>query len=490
MERLLQLWLSTLILLTACKTALPLRPKGKGGDARSGLATVVVEIDNEQVFKSELGDKLTGYHFTVQPLEGTVCSTSSKVDRTEPWAVHDFREELIANCDYRIGVEAGTLAADGVKLEKTYYSNIDGLQRGQTVLSSYLTPGAIFEVNFSLAKASTSTGPTDNAGTPKPPGDEAPVERRREVMGFYQNGDAGPGPSQTTLATYHNLLGGIIPQWYALKADGTLETTNGGAMQDAVTVTLAAQLKLVPFVFVDQANVAVLTDPLNRSAAITNIAQLVKENHYHGVNIFAAKVPKENKAEFTAFMDALASRLREDKKLLMLLVYPKTGVDASLNGVFDYKALGGIVDRMIVMAYDQHYAASAPGPIAPAPWVEENIVKLLQEDQVPAEKILLGLAVYGYDWPAGAAGKMLSEKDAFKIAADQKATFEWDDKAQVPFVKYAVGGVNHTIYLENSYSAAFKLEMVEKYNLKGVAVWRLGGETDRFWVIIKEVLKI
>lgn len=493
MGRRLPLWFSALFLFTACKTMLPLRPKGgNGGDARSGLATVVVEIDNEQVLKSELGDKLTGYRFVVQPLEGTVCATSSKIDRTEAWDVHDFREDLIANCDYRVGIEIGTLNADGTKLAAVAYSNLDGTQRGYTVLSSYLKPETILEVNFSLSKAVPPSDPTSNPGdTPVPPTpDDKVIDRGREVMGYYLNGDSATGNSLNTLKTYHNHLSGIIPQWFNLKANGTLESANGGIKDEPLNIARKELLKIVPFVFVDQVNVGVLTDPLTRSTAVNNIVEMVREQHFHGVNMFAARVAKEEKAMFTAFMDELAAKLREENKLLMLLVYPKTGVDESVNGVYDYKALGEIVDRLIIMTYDRHFATSKPGPIAPAPWVEENIQKLLQEDQVPPEKILLGLADYGYDWPASGAGTMLSEKKAFETAAQFKAEFEWDDTAQVPFVKYTDAGKGHTIYLENSYSATFKFQMVQKYNLKGVAIWRLGGETDRFWVMLKEVLKI
>lgn len=492
MGRRLSLWFSALFIFTACKTTLPHKPKGGGsGDARSGMATIMVEIDNEPALKQELGDKLTGYRFVVQPLQGTVCATSTKIDRTEAWDVHDFREDLIANCDYRVGIEVGTLNADGTKLATVAYSNLDGLQKGHTVLSSYLKPGTIFEVNFTLSKATPASDPTEDVSkTPVPPTpDDEVVDRGREVMGYYLNGESATGNSLTTLKTYHNHLSGIMPQWFNLKANGSLEAVNGGVLQEPLNIARKAQLKIVPFVFVDQVNVAVLIDPVYRGAAVNNIVKMVREQQFHGVNIFAARVAKDEKAMFTAFMDELAAKLHDEKKLLMLLVYPKTA-DPSLNEVYDYNALGNIVDRLIVMTYDRHNDISQPGPIAPVSWVEENIQKLLEEEKVPAEKILLGIAAYGYDWPANGAATMISENKAFETANKFKVNFEWDESSQAPFLKYVDGDIHHTIYLENSYSAEFKFELVQKYNLKGIAIWRLGGETERFWAIVKEVLKI
>lgn len=45
------------------------------------------------------------------------------------------------------------------------------------------------------------------------------------------------------------------------------------------------------------------------------------------------------------------------------------------------------------------------------------------------------------------------------------------------------------IYFEDEKSLSEKLELVMKYNLAGIAIWRLNGEPDEFWKVIEVKLK-
>ncbi len=65
---------------------------------------------------------------------------------------------------------------------------------------------------------------------------------------------------------------------------------------------------------------------------------------------------------------------------------------------YDYKYFGSQADAIILMNYDFHWPASPPGPVAPQDWFVRNIDNILK--LVPPEKIVMGIANYGYDWPA------------------------------------------------------------------------------------------
>ena len=54
------------------------------------------------------------------------------------------------------------------------------------------------------------------------------------------------------------------------------------------------------------------------------------------------------------------------------------------------------------MAYEYHGSWSGPGPIAPYAWVEQ--VAAFAVSQIPPEKVLLGLAAYGFDWNTTSGG--------------------------------------------------------------------------------------
>src|SRR6266851_2432575 len=51
------------------------------------------------------------------------------------------------------------------------------------------------------------------------------------------------------------------------------------------------------------------------------------------------------------------------------------------------------------MLYDLHYSDSAPGPIAPQGWFEQQLNNLCA--QVPPQKLVLSLGNYAYDWQKG-----------------------------------------------------------------------------------------
>ena len=53
---------------------------------------------------------------------------------------------------------------------------------------------------------------------------------------------------------------------------------------------------------------------------------------------------------------------------------------------------------IILMNYDFHWPDFRAGPIAPQDWFERNIDNMVK--LVPPDKIVMGIANYGYDWPA------------------------------------------------------------------------------------------
>jgi len=65
------------------------------------------------------------------------------------------------------------------------------------------------------------------------------------------------------------------------------------------------------------------------------------------------------------------------------------------SSAFDYAAIGKYADWVQIMTYDEHWSGGTPGPIASLPWVE-NVIKYAIT-VIPKEKILLGVAAYGYD---------------------------------------------------------------------------------------------
>src|SRR5207237_1862561 len=71
-------------------------------------------------------------------------------------------------------------------------------------------------------------------------------------------------------------------------------------------------------------------------------------------------------------------------------------------GAYDYAALGAAADLITIMAYEYRGPFSGPGSVAPYGWVQR--VAAFTASQIPPEKVLLGLAFYGYDWNTTSGG--------------------------------------------------------------------------------------
>jgi spore germination protein YaaH len=193
----------------------------------------------------------------------------------------------------------------------------------------------------------------------------------------------------------------------------------------------------------------------------------------------------ENRAHYTAFLNEIASQLKPLGYSLTVSVPAKTYDNPlnSWNGAYDYAAIGKIVDQVIVMTYDEHYPGGSAGPVASIGWVNNVANYILTV--VPANKILLGVAAYGYDWSSNGC-KAYSMNGCINLANNNNAVIQWDNISQCPYFYYMdAAGTTHEVWFESSQSAAFKLDLVNNKGIAGIAIWRLGLENTDFWNMLK-----
>lgn len=306
-----------------------------------------------------------------------------------------------------------------------------------------------------------------------------------EILGFYVNWQSPEADSFQSLQNYLDKIDLVSPYWYTVTSEGELISRFGGQQEHVMTLTKKDNIKIIPLINNSKENNLMLTDPNIRTKAVNNIVNLIARNNYDGVNIDYEYIPPETRDDFTDFIDQLSTKLRSKDKLITISVFPKINVPYELHGAYDYAALAPLIDRMVIMTYDHHYRTGPPGPIAPINWVEKNINYTLQ--YIPQEKLLLGIANYGYNWPSKGEAQDLGAQRAYSIANEKGVDIKWLEESKTPYFHYFnEQGQKHTIHFESSYSLAFKLNLVNKYNLQGIAIWRLGNETKRFWQIVQE----
>ncbi|MBP2016747.1 spore germination protein YaaH [Symbiobacterium terraclitae] len=307
------------------------------------------------------------------------------------------------------------------------------------------------------------------------------------VVGYYAEDWEGDGRALEALRTAAGHVDRVVNFALQLNADGSITTRAYPALQAEARGLGLPVYGLVHNMkdgnFSAEVARSVLADPAKRSRAVSDMVAVAQAHGLDGIDIDIENVPGDLRPYYTALVTEAAAALRPRGIGITVSVPAKVWDDRMSNwgGAFDYAALGAVADQVAVMAYDEHTYGLPEGPVASLPWVERVVAYATQ--QIPKEKILLGIPAYGYAWVSGTnrVVRGLSTAGAYQLAARHGAGVLWDDVAQVPYFTYTEGGVAHTVYFENGQSTAAKLGVVTRYGLGGIAIWRLGLNEQAIW---------
>jgi len=77
-----------------------------------------------------------------------------------------------------------------------------------------------------------------------------------------------------------------------------------------------------------------------------------------------------------------------------------------------------------------------------------------------------------------------------KVITRYNPNVQWDDVSKSPHFSYtSADGENHQVWYENSQSLKYKVDLVNNYDIAGVALWKLGDEDPNSWQVMKDNLK-
>ncbi len=231
---------------------------------------------------------------------------------------------------------------------------------------------------------------------------------------------------------------------------------------------------------------AMLNSEYNREQFIKNIIDIVKMNKLDGINIDFEAMKTEDRDMYTEFIRELVPLLRKENI--------KVSVDMYFVAYIDRQAVGEAVDYVVLMGYDQRGAwSNEAGSIAEIPWVEKNITSLINDSKIPADKIILGIPFYTRLWTikdgdTKPTTRVYTMKNCEEFLDKYNVTPTFDENSGQNYAEYKTGSITYKLWLEDSTSVKNRIDVINKYNLAGVAGWRKGLETDNVWNVIKENL--
>ena len=274
-----------------------------------------------------------------------------------------------------------------------------------------------------------------------------------------------------------------------LNADGSLSNTPYWTNYASKAVSLGAphgvRIHMTVITFDANTMTSVLSSSSKRAAAIAQITNLVNTYGAQGVNLDFEGLPSAQKANFVTFVKELSPQV-EDLFLAMPAV--------DWNGSYDYDQLAINSDGLFIMGYDYHYSGGNPGPVGPlyggSPWgtyaIDWSINDYLYYG-APADKVILGLPLYGFQWPttntsvpgtATAAGTSKTYKVA--VPAGSQYGRLWDTKTHTP---YTFPSSTSQLWYDDDTSIHDKAAYGINAGLQGVGFWALSyeGGSASFW---------
>lgn len=280
----------------------------------------------------------------------------------------------------------------------------------------------------------------------------------------------------------------ISPTWFSVTgAEGTISS-----LASADYVKLAHEKGLEVWGLIDNFNkdVSTLDTLSNRTSREHLIQKLIEEAArvgLDGINVDFETLTQEEAPHFIQFIRELSISCRKNNLVLSI-----DDPVPQFTSFYNRKEQGIVADYVIIMGYDEHTdGTEKAGSVASLPFVEEGIQQTLKE--VPKNKVINGVPFYTRLWFTDNAGTVTSEimgmDQADKIVAEMGMEKYWNKDVSQNYAELATDNGLYQIWLEDEQSLDAKMQLIQKYELGGVAEWKLGFERADVWNTISQYLQ-
>ena len=245
--------------------------------------------------------------------------------------------------------------------------------------------------------------------------------------------------------------------------------------------------------FDNQLAALVLNDMQVQDTLVENILYNMELRGYEVLDVDFEFVLPQDAQPYADFISRLRETLTPFGWPVIVALAPKTSADQPglLYEGHNYQLLGEAADAVLLMTYEWGYTYGPPMAVAPLPNVRRVVEYALTE--VPAEKILLGIPNYGYDWTlpfvqGESRATSISNQYAVTLAADNGVDISYDSQAQAPFFRYRDDmGREHEVWFEDARSIRAKLSLISRYGLRGAGYWNLMRPFPQNWLVLNSM---
>ena len=218
-----------------------------------------------------------------------------------------------------------------------------------------------------------------------------------------------------------------------------------------------------------------------RKKLIDNLMEDVETYDLDGINLDVEGIKPEAGPHYVQFIRELSVACRNNGIILSVDNY----VPTDYTSFYNRAEQGRVVDYVIVMGYDEHYAGGDAGSVASLPYVKKGI-----EDTaavVPKEKIVNAIPFYTRVWTLNGdktTSSALGISAAKKWVEENQVELYWQEELGQYYGELQTEEGLKQVWMEEEESIAKKMEVIRDADIAGVACWKLGFEPAEIWDIV------
>lgn len=314
-----------------------------------------------------------------------------------------------------------------------------------------------------------------------PPVPNAPRQKPL-VVGFWGEGD---DPSRASLQEHVAQMDVFAPQWINLTSAGGDIRVSGDPFVQTVLQNAKKRPAVIPFVVNfsaaggwDRATVdRMLADPAARTKLIAGVVKAADKGGWSGVGFDFEDLSTEAVALYPGFL----------RQARLALAPAKRQVWATIpfdNEDWNAAKIAAAADKVVLMAYDEHWATSTAGPPAGQGWYEQQFANLTRG--LDPKKTIVALGSYGYKWARGRkVGEVQTFHEAMVDAHDSDAQIAFDPTSLNPHFSYREDdGTDYDEWFLDAITLFNQRQVTDDWGPSGYALWRIGSEDPGAWAVL------
>jgi spore germination protein YaaH len=398
---------------------------------------------------------------------------------------------------------------DDITGEIDITQSITGAVERLSRTSQYAVLGGLIALALIVFGVGLALTGGDEAAPPPPPKPDIPLD----AWAPYWTLDTSLADAPLRVPSMRE----ISPFWYsvtgvdAITVDENADVEATAAFMDAIKRTDAAIVPSIVDALPAGEMAAIIADPSTRTQHVDALIEFAEAGGYDGLDLdyeqFAFADGRDTWAatrpNWVTFVRQLADRLDDDGRTLTVSIPPVYDAEETADSgfwVYDHGAIAPYVDRIRVMAYD--FSVGEPGPIAPLAFVERSINGVLEATGDP-EKIVLGLAAYGRNWPVSVSGEcpvdveipgvtsvnnrtvdeLIERREAEPVFS--AATGEWSFSYDLEITDGITTCVQtRQVHYVDADGVRLRMDLARQARLDGVALWAFGFDDADVWAEI------